>query len=380
MNVFKFFALTFMLSILLLSCVSCGVDKYLIMPERPLEEEVAIEREVKGGYNLEFEAPGHYEIYKGIGSPDNIDWTQPVAETEGTALALPAYEENQRVFFGIVSANGDVTISSERKIPLKGTPNFRDLGGLPTKDGRIVEWGKIYRSSKFSDLSKKDVEYFDNLGIEAVCDLRNDIEVKKDPNKLPDGVDYYRFPIGDAEGATYKALKKKILGGELKGEKAKVYFTNLMHMMADSVALDFKPVMDMLKEGNEVPLVYHCSGGKDRTGLLSGLLLAALGVEKEVIRDDYLLSNYYRYPANRSGMKKARLLGIDNETLLYAFEVQDEYFDAMFEVIDKEYGGIEPYLKEKFGYTEQDIQLLRDRYTVDPNVHYQNYIRAQAEE
>jgi protein-tyrosine phosphatase len=356
-------ALIFFIGLITLLFLSgCKVDQYLAQPVRTLDETTIVERDKGGAYELSFEDQRQWTVYQGTGDAYNIDWSTPLVIGEDE---LFTYEptSDERLFFGLVSNKGDVKIVSERQIPLRGAKNFRDLGGIMTKDGRIVEWGKIYRSNKLSKLKKEDLEYLNALDIGTVCDLRYDIEVKKHPDRLPEDVVYHQFPIGERSGDLYMKLRKQVIRKELKGQDAKGKFIELMGIFADSAAHYFKPVVDLLAEEENAPLVYHCAGGKDRTGFLSAVILLALGVDEETVREDYLMSNYYRYESNRSGMKKARIIGLDYETLLYGFAVHDEYMDAVFEVIHEEYGGVDNYLKEQFGLDEEKRAMLRERYT-----------------
>lgn len=334
-------------------------------PDRSLKEPVIVTRFQNGTYVLDFAKKGEWKIFSGK-SRKTIDWTKPLAVIDGEQAEFPEIGKDGRVFFGLVSPENEIIIASERRIYLKNTPNFRDLGGLRTEDGRVVKWGEIYRSSKLSDLEAEDLLYLKMLGIKTVCDFRYDSEINKDPNRLPKGVDYYKFPIGGKEGVEYHAIRRQVIRGDIRKLKAKKKFIEIMQLFADSAAHDFKPVMDLLVQGDKTPLVFHCSGGKDRTGFMASIILAALGVDEKTVKEEYLMSNFYRYRANRSGARKARLIGIDSETLHYAFVVQEEYIDGVFDSIREKYGDLNNYLEIKFGLTEPLRQRLRDLYTYQP--------------
>jgi protein-tyrosine phosphatase len=352
------------LSFLLILGLSNCARKAIPVPTRTLKKPTRVTRDLNGVYTIQFEKEGTYQIYAAP-SIQELDWSRPLITLEGDQIELGRINPAKRYYFGILDQNGTKKILSERLLPIEGTPNFRDLGGLMTKDDRMVSWGKIYRSSNLADLSSRDLAYIQNLGLKSVADLRYTSEIEKDPDVLPIGVGYYHFPIGGKEGLFYQQLKRKVLKEGLRRKEAKVEFVKVMSMFADSAAHDFKPVMDLLIKGDETtPLVYHCSGGKDRTGYMSMVILAALGVEKETIRDEYLMSNFYRYKKNKSIARKGRLIGIDPETLEYILVVQAEYFDAVFDVIENKYGGIDNYLLEKYDITPEIRQQLIDRYTI----------------
>ncbi|MFT5167259.1 MAG: protein-tyrosine phosphatase [Saprospiraceae bacterium] len=339
------------------------------IPEAPLtlEENVPVERNKDGHYILTFNQDGAWQIFAGR-APDKIDWALPLATVNTNKVIFKQFSKGQRMYFGLVDPAGNRTIVSERHIQMKGTPNFRDIGGIYTTDGRMVEWGKIYRSGKLSKLKSDDLIYMQNLNIKSVCDLRYTSEIEKDPDKLPVGAAYYHFPIGGEEGLFYQQLKKKVLKKKVRKKEAKKEFIKVMELFADSAARDFKPIMDLLKdtEPKNTPLLYHCSGGKDRTGYTTMMILATLGVDKETIRNEYLMSNFYRYKANRKVARKAVIIGIDPETLSYILVVQNEYFDAVYSIIEDKYGGMDKYLLEKFDITPAIRQQMIERYTLAP--------------
>jgi len=342
------------------ACTRKGVP----VPTRTLDETVIVERDKEDAYTLSFNREGTWKIYKGD-TPSTINWKEMEMEIEGKHVVLNNLGPN-RIFFGIENDKNEKFIASERKIYLDKIPNFRDLGGLPTTDGRTVSWGKIYRSSRLSEFKTKDLQYFKSLNIKAVADFRYDSEIKKDPDQLPANVKYYKFPIGGSESAEYTQLKKEVMDGDLKGAKAKKRFSRVMEDFADTAAQDFKPVMDLLVQGDETPLVYHCSGGKDRTGFMSSIILAALGVDEKTIKDEYMMSNYYRYKANKRVVRLGQFAGIDQETIGYAIVVQKEYIDAVFNTIKEKYGTIDNYLEVKFGLTPELRQRMKDMYTDPP--------------
>jgi len=348
---------------LLTSCNRNAIPK----PVNTLAEELIVKRTKKADYELHFTKSAVWDISM-ASSPDQIDWEKPTASFEGDFIKFPKVGRDGRVFFGVTDqTSGQRYIVSERLIPMKGTDNFRDLGGLPVGENRIVRWGKIFRSDKLSDLTKKDLAYLSDLDIKSICDFRNDIEIKKDPDRIPKGAKYYQFAIADKEGREHARIKKEVMSRKLKGLEAKEYFGFIMTAFADTAGTDFKPVVDLLlnQPNDKSPLAYHCSGGKDRTGLMSIVLLSALGVEKDIIKKEYLMSNFYRYKTNKKNSRRARLVRIDRKTSSYAFVVQEEYFDRVYEVIETKYGGMDNYLKVKFGLDKGKRAILKERYTME---------------
>jgi len=352
------------LALLTLATVSCGVQ--LEPAPQTLEEQASAVRTLDGIYTLNFATAENRKIYIGE-SPETIDWENPITTSDERTIIFDNLKTESRLFFGIENEKSERIILSERRIPLKKQPNFRDIGGLPTADGRRVKWGLIYRSGKLSKLNNSDLDYFANLGIEKVYDFRNNIEVEEDPDRYPEevAIDYIRLPIGDPAGEEYEELVRQLRKGELEGAEMKARFEEIMASFADTLAEDFNPlVQDLIDNQGQTPIMYHCSGGKDRTGFATAIILASLGVEREVIFDEYLMSNYYRYDLNRRNLRLARLIGIKQEPLQYALVVYEDYLKAAFEIIDERYDGMDNYLEEKFGLTPEIRTKLKEAYTV----------------
>jgi protein-tyrosine phosphatase len=340
----------------------CSLNPSALNPENTLNEKLFATRQLNGSYLLNLPLLGEWKVYQGT-SPDHIKWENPLV-TKEEQVYFPAAPDRGRIFFAVDNGKGDTVIVSERQIPTDEQPNFRDLGGLPTRDGTFIKWGTLYRSGHLGNLDKNDLRYFSKLGIKTVVDLRNDIEVAKDPDRYPSGVKYVQHSLSDKEGKAYSRLKQMVMREGYRRAKAKQLFVDVMKSFADTLATDVKPVFDlMLSDKADAPLLYHCTGGKDRTGYMTAMILLALGVERKTITEDYLMSNYYRRDLNIRNMKRARLIGLDAETLEYAMLVRKEYMDAVFEVIDTKYGGNASYLEAKFGLTEEKRNELKRRYT-----------------
>ena len=341
---------------------SCKVSPNAKNPPMTLIEKTTVNKSQDGFYSIHFSEKGKWKIHAGS-SPEKINW-EKFTSIDGKEFQLPDNYVNERLFFGLVNNDGDTIITTERLMPLKGQPNFRDLGGFKTKDGGYVKWGSIYRSGKLSDLKKQDLNYLSHLNIRSVVDLRNDIEISKDPDRMPEGATYFQIPVGDKEGKGYNKLRRMVMKEGYRKAKAKALFVDVMRSFADSLAEDIRPIFDMLlSEEENASLVYHCTGGKDRTGYTTAMILLALGVDRKTITDDYLMSNYYRKEANIKNMRKIRLTGLDVETIDYAILVRKEYMDAVFRVIDEKYSGTDNYLEIKFGLTEEKRDKLKKRYT-----------------
>lgn len=363
MKLTTIFTATVIFTIIGTGIFSCRIGDALKNPQKTLIENISATRTFDNNYIFELSPEGHWEIYTGPRAGE-IDWQKKLAEVDGTYLSIVAPHGKGRSFFGVVSPKGDTVVISERQIPMEGQINFRDLGGLPAGKMRYVKWGQLFRSGNLAELTDDDLVYFSNIGIRTVIDLRNDLETGEKPDRLPDGVSYYQYSISDKEGKAFTKLKRMVLKEGYRREKAKALFVDVMRTFADSMASDAQPIFDiLLTENGATPMLYHCTGGKDRTGFVTALILSSLGVERDIIMQDYLMSNYYRRDMNLKNVKKARLIGLDQETLEYALQVREEYLNSVFEVMD-EHGGTDAYLEKKFGLTETERKILIEKYTV----------------
>jgi len=252
----------------------------------------------------------------------------------------------------------------ERQIKLEGQGNFRDLGGYRTTDGHTVRWGMLYRSGQLSKLSDADLARLKALNIRTVVDLRSTNEVEtRGKDRLPEGVRGVSLPIDPG------SLPKEdpAAGSDASGR------TDLMLQMTRSIMIHrtdvYSALVRELAEPGNRPLVYHCTAGKDRAGIGTAVILSLLGVPWETVREDYLLSNFYRREENEKELKTireglAQKQGISPDKVDMTgydgmFFVKPEYLDAAHDAVIKRYGSMEAYLQKGLGNSEDTIKKLR---------------------
>ena len=193
----------------------------------------------------------------------------------------------QREYYGTT-----YSFVSVRRLPLEGANNFRDLGGYRTGDGHYVRWGLVYRSGYLVNLTPKDSAYLNTLGIRLVCDVRADGERMRAPD--PDqwtgnAPELLSVPIGPNRDGTLSAedLKKRV--AKINAE-SKDSIRGYDYAITD--ATQYGKILHRIASG-DLPAVEHCTSGKDRTGVFSAILLTALGVPRETVIQDYLLTTQY---------------------------------------------------------------------------------------
>ena len=339
--------------------------KKVNLPDRTLVEKVYVDRLSNGDYMFQFSTNDTFTVYQGY-SAETIDWGKPVRSVSKSTVLLENYNFAKRFFFGFENTKGEKFIATERLIPMGNATNFRDLGGIPTKDGRVVKWGKIYRSGKLNKLDSKDLDYFNTLGINTIVDFRDDEEVVKDKTRYPSNreINRIRTPIGDRSGNMRAELRRQIKGADQKTFDSEKFVADVMSEFIDSFAFQYQPFLDVVDNKDKAPVLFHCSAGKDRTGLGAAILLGMLGVDEEVILDDFMMSNYYRNKVINKTLRKTSLVAKQRVTQPLV-EVKESYLKAAFEAIDTKYGSMENFLEKEYGYDQKKLEIFRNKYLMN---------------
>lgn len=253
-----------------------------------------------------------------------------------------------------------------RKLPFTGAHNFRDLGGYKTEDGRAIKWGKIYRSDDLHLLTDEDLKYLSRLNIKSVVDFRSDEERESEPDRLNPDMTQVLLPIKfqpeELDDETLKNLMKNLTFGTLDS-------SNLLRdfniVIVKDFATEYKKFFRHVIENNAEPIVFHCTAGKDRAGFASAMILTVLGVPREKVIEDYLLTNTYVKDHVDSEMLEIELktfFRADTDNLRKINLVEERYIQAAFDTIDSEWGGMDNYISGALGLSEEDILKLKDFY------------------
>jgi len=265
---------------------------------------------------------------------------------------------------GLLVALQPITVQANesvaRAVPLSGIKNMRDLGGLKTKDNKELQTGLVYRSDAWYKATTEDLTSLEGLKIRKILDLRSDIEVGRMPDRVPQGAVWAHRQLG-VESVDPDAYKKSLLSGDWTSEKYRQYTVQGYKQMADEAKYILPEIVDDILSTNNGAVVYHCAGGKDRTGFISAVLLMALGVPEKSIVEDYLLTRKQRnkdYQAKMEYMQKAARVRLD-PGLAEASAPNRSYIMAAINEINSNYGGIERYLSDYVGIPSYKIDALR---------------------
>jgi len=242
---------------------------------------------------------------------------------------------------------------------IDGGMNFRDLGGYRTTDGRTVKSGVVYRSAELSHITPEGFEQLKSLGIRSNVDLRSTDERKAQPIQWPAamGVTVHQtdYPM---DMAPFMALFSK---GTATAEETRALMTSFYRDVPFSFAPQYATlVRQVLDDG--APVVFNCSAGKDRTGVAAALILTLVGVPRETVTQDYLLSNtYYRPLANPGAEDPATgmLRRLHPDVLQALMGVDARYLDAVFAAIEAREGGWKRYVEEDLGLSPTDLAQLK---------------------
>jgi protein-tyrosine phosphatase len=236
-----------------------------------------------------------------------------------------------------------------RRLGWEGVLNARDLGGYATADGRMTRWGAVVRSDSLAALTPAGREALVDYGVRSIVDLRLPDEVAEQPNP---------FAEPDTHGVAYANVSFIDPGVGPVDDITTLAddYTSMLDRFGEKVAA----VMTTIARAPEGGVLVHCAAGKDRTGLVSALLLGLVGVAPETIAADYALTAECLRPRDEQWLESGPGDRAEREEALARFAPTAE---VMLEVLDRlteRYGGVEAYLLEA-GVAPDDLARLRAR-------------------
>ena len=254
-------------------------------------------------------------------------------------------------------------IETSRHIPLDGNYNVRDIGGYPTNTGGTTRWKIFLRSDSMGSLTTSDQDTLIAYGIKSVIDLRTTLETQTDPNVFYDSrkATYRHFNIvGDVPTVPEDEWVK--IG--VPASRIVTMYTRWLDRRQPQIAETLGTLADTINQ----PAIYHCAGGKDRTGVISALLLGLAGVPRDTIVSDYSLTAKYLFRRTLDGRDRSDNVVLEAEKDINSpKDFEDEFcppggMEGTLDHLDKVYGGIEAYTRV-IGLTENQIGSIRDALT-----------------
>lgn len=258
-------------------------------------------------------------------------------------------------------------------IGLSTVINARELGGYVLPDGRRIRHGLLLRGGALDAASDEDLaKLSDVFRVRRIFDFRTSGEVGTAPDKYLKGADYVWLPAFDEEsGVMQQVALPKDAYKDLKGwltvnawmpdvqRVAREMYPSMV--MSDFTRVQYTGFLQNIIRTTDGAVYWHCSQGKDRTGLGAALLLAALGADRELIMQDYAISNEFYMEEVEEASAQVNT-DAEKEAILTFIGVNCKFFSGALDLLEKECGSMMNFLKGPLCLTDEDISILRDRY------------------
>lgn len=258
-------------------------------------------------------------------------------------------------------------MAKQRLLPIKHGYNFRDLGGYPTTDGQTVKWDRLIRTGSLAQLDSADLTTLTDIPVAVDIDLRAPEEVKQAPDRVPTTAKYYHLPVFSSDETDASHSDEEIAAQMQEPGNGFKHMLDVYNRMTtvDSAKQAYQQMFELLLSNPDGAILYHCTAGKDRTGMASFLILSALGVDQQVILEDYLLTNTVTQDFRNKWLQQLRDRGasealVTNRAALSS--VAPDYLNAAIKIINEQYGDVKNYLTDYLKLTNNDLQQLRHLY------------------
>lgn len=306
--------------------------------------------------------------------PQNAAPTLIGENVTGGSFEWTAEGDPQRRYF-TVSGTGeaeDGIVSAVRLLPLEGGRNFRDLGGYPTKDGKTVKWGHAFRSGVMHELTNADYDYLSGIGVKVICDFRESDERLREPTDWRAGAaEYLTFADPEETDPAENPMFAALLSPDSTADDVAAGMAEGYVDIAKGEVEGYTKMFDRLAAG-DIPLAFNCSAGKDRAGTAAALLLTALGVPREIVVEDYSLSDdYVDYMAEfLNDEARAEAMADPENPYAFLFQLPPEkvapllashpmYIEATFNALDEEYGSVMSFIQSELDVTDTELASIR---------------------
>jgi protein-tyrosine phosphatase len=297
---------------------------------------------------------GHVRVFAGL-DPANVGRARPVAEGSGSGeVTVSTLPSAPRWYFELVPDHGDPLVVADRSLHLTTAANFRDAGGYRSADGRWVRTGLAYRTNGIEHLTDDELAEIEQLHINLVCDLRTAEEIHRGPDRVPAGVAELSADVLADDADLVHAAMARAAGQTGSGDRPEVSLPP-PHELEQRIYRDFvrlesarrayRILFERLADRAALPVIFHCTAGKDRTGWAEAVFLTILGVPRSTIVEDYELTNQY--------LSGARMVA-DPAAL-----------DAAFDQVKVDYGSFDDYLTRGLQLSATTIAAIRSNFLTD---------------
>ncbi|EMD40582.1 hypothetical protein CERSUDRAFT_111177, partial [Gelatoporia subvermispora B] len=249
-------------------------------------------------------------------------------------------------------------------VSIAGVHNVRDLGSYrsATSPGHMTKPRLIFRSAEVSSITDEGIAQLKALGVDKVYDMRSDTEIERYGTPCPEleGIEIVRVPVFKVEDYSPEMMAKRF---ELYASGQTEAFMELYSQILDHAGPAFGAIMRHIRDHSDEGMLFHCTAGKDRTGVLAAVILKLAGVDDESIAEDYALTRVGREPARQAVMSRLAQLPLFATNTVAArnmFSSRAEVMLAFLGVLQTKYGGVVDYLKQYLNLTDEEIDIIRN--------------------
>ena len=313
--------------------------------------DVQIERDGDGVLVVRWQAEVPVDI--GVGAtPMTVEHT-PHARSVATGALRLETSLPRRAYVSLRPPDGPAVVVAERRVPFSGITNLRDLGGYQTATGGVTRWGQVFRADALHKLTTDDLDAFGELGVTTVYDLRGDVERDEFPGPVPS---LHVSIVGRPRDVEPPPPKPDMTAHEGETMLRDIYVGALTHS-----ATEIGGILRGLADPDRTPAVFHCHGGKDRTGIVAAVLLLALGVDRDTVLDDYEATSRYRLPADQhDSLTNMLQAGISPEAAAGVLGTPRWAMAAAVDQLAGQPDGVETFLLGPAGLDPIELAALRD--------------------
>lgn len=318
------------------------------------------------------EPDGEHHIHWQSSQPDTRVTVEPlvtnveVSTSYGDSLGfarLSGLSPTRQHFFRVCDQHGTEVLAAERRLGMQGTPNFRDFGGYPTTDGRCVKWGFLFRSGQISSLTSQDVELLASLELDLIFDFRRREEQETEPSVLPSCNPPLITSLPIIPGSNSRFFEQ----AEMHSRDPRSMFEFMLEINRDFAEAQIPVYARMFRtilEVEDARFLVHCAAGKDRTGFAAAMILLALGVSRDVVMRDYMLTARFFHPDVEIERlrQKYEMQNLAPEVIYPMLEVHEDYLARALQSIEQSHGSVGSYLRDALGVGPAEIAELRARY------------------
>lgn len=247
--------------------------------------------------------------------------------------------------------------------------NFRELGGYQTANGQTIRWHHLIRSGSLAHLTATEQTYLAQYGVTKVIDFRSPAEIQQAPDQLTTATTYINLPVFQSDQtystASNDGITEQLNKAQRSGYQHMLHIYQQIIVSQDTQGAFRQFLINLLASSPNDGVLFHCTAGKDRTGIASYLLLSSLGVSPAQIRSDYLLTNQVTAAETREHLANAKLDGSSAQqlqTIQAMWSASEDYLDCAVNAIQQNYGSTAAYLQQALGFSTADQHLLKQLY------------------